>query len=293
MGALKGSGRKKLPGKEVLNLGIDLIKKVVIEKDGVYVSSHSVNDSAPYQYHRSSFLSDVYREEGQRGLDRTVLSLIYDNAELVPGHPSLQRYLFAIQPGLRQNDVSIKYFDLIEQKYRQLSEEDKNRLYYKPTPEARSYLQYEKDMMEKMCVELAQRCEEYDWKRFMAQYKDSDRGARSFSVVELLAPDPAACERVFVPGMPDCLDDLQGCEKVSEFLDGLPAGSEVSATIDAYLFGAGETEPASNEELDVVAAAFDYLQRKDFIQLSRSVNFTFEMEQEFSYGDEEEDELEL
>lgn len=274
-------------------MGIDLIKKVVIEKDGVYVSSHSVNDSSPYQYHRSSFLSDVYREEGQRGLDRTVLSLIYDNAELVPGHPSLQRYLFAIQPGLRQNDVSIKYFDLIEQKYRQLSEEDKNRLYYKPTPEARSYLQYEKDMMEKMCVELAQRCEEYDWKRFMAQYKDSDRGARSFSVVELLAPDPGACERVFVPGMPDCLDDLQGCEEVSGFLDGLPAGSEVSATIDAYLFGAGETEPASNEELDVVAAAFDYLQRKDFIQLSRSVNFTFEMEQEVSYGDEEEDELEL
>ena len=277
-------------------MGFELIKKVGIEKDGVYISSHSSNDSYPYQYHRSSLLSDVYREEGQRGLDRTVLSLIYDNAELVPGHSSLQRYLFAIQPGLRQNDVAIKYFDLIEQKYRQLSEEDKNRLYYKPTPEARSYLQYEKDMMEKMCAELARRCEEYDWKHFMAQYEAADKGTRSFSVVELLALDSGACERVFVPGMPDCLDDLQDCEEVSEFLDGLPAGSEVSATIDAYLFGAGETEPASNEELAVVAAAFDYFQRKDFIQISRSVGLTVEAEQEFSHGDEElteEDDLEL
>ena len=47
-----------------------------VKKDGVYLSSHSSNDTAPFHAWRCDSLSDIYAAEGRKGLDREIMALI-------------------------------------------------------------------------------------------------------------------------------------------------------------------------------------------------------------------------
>lgn len=73
-------------------MGYELINRITVKKDGVYISSHSNNDTAPFHSHRIETLSKVYAEEGQKGLDREIFNMICNYAELRGNHKSVQRY---------------------------------------------------------------------------------------------------------------------------------------------------------------------------------------------------------
>lgn len=73
-------------------MSYELINRITVKKDGVYISSHSNNDTAPFHSHRIETLSKVYAEEGQKGLDREIFKMIYEYAELRGSHKSIVRY---------------------------------------------------------------------------------------------------------------------------------------------------------------------------------------------------------
>ena len=122
-------------------MSTELIKSITVKKDGVYLSSHSSNDTAPFHSWYCKSLSEIYAAEGQKGLDREIIRMLYEYAELRGRHKSLERY-----------------------RYESLEKADKDSVWYKPTEKAKEYRAFERDMREKMYSKLAGRCEEYDKK---------------------------------------------------------------------------------------------------------------------------------
>ena len=94
-------------------MSTELINRITVKKDGVYVSSHSSNDTSPYHSWRCRGLSEIYAVEGQKGLDREVIRMLYEYAELRGSHKSLERYRYAKDtPTARA--IYQKYMDKIE-----------------------------------------------------------------------------------------------------------------------------------------------------------------------------------
>jgi hypothetical protein len=70
-----------------------IITDITIKKDGVYLRSKMNNDSEPLRNSRVSFLSDAYKEQGQRGLDVAMLELVTTGDGMLNGdHSSIMRY---------------------------------------------------------------------------------------------------------------------------------------------------------------------------------------------------------
>lgn len=141
----------------------ELVNRITIKKDGIYISSHSNNDTAPFCSRRSKRLSEIYDNEGQKGLDREIICMLYEYWELRGSHKSLDRYRYAID-GLQAEKIYKKYSDMIDARYESLGEADKETVWYKPTEKAKEYQAFERDMKQKMYAEIAERCEEYDKK---------------------------------------------------------------------------------------------------------------------------------
>ena len=58
-------------------MSTELINRITVKKDGVYLSSHSSNDTAPFHSWRCKSLSEIYAAEGQAGLDREIVCMSY------------------------------------------------------------------------------------------------------------------------------------------------------------------------------------------------------------------------
>lgn len=56
-------------------MSTELINRITVKKDGVYLSSHSSNDTAPFHAWRCNSLSEIYAAEGQAGLDREIVCI--------------------------------------------------------------------------------------------------------------------------------------------------------------------------------------------------------------------------
>lgn len=148
-------------------MSTELINRITVKKDGVYVSSRSSNDTSPYHSWRCKGLSEIYAAEGQKGLDREVIRMLYEYAELRGSHKSLDRYRYAKDaPAIYQ-----RFIDQIDERYEGLDEADQKTVWYKPTEKAKEYRAYEREMREKMYSEIAERCGEYDRK-----HKNRDLG---------------------------------------------------------------------------------------------------------------------
>lgn len=144
-------------------MSTELINRITVKKDGVYLSSHSSNDTSPYHSWRCRGLSEIYAAEGQKGLDREVIRMLYEYAELRGSHKSLERYRYAKDaPAARA--IYQKFTDQINECYEGLDEADQKTVWYKPTEKAKEYRAYEREMREKMYSEIAERCGEYDKK---------------------------------------------------------------------------------------------------------------------------------
>ena len=152
-------------------MSTELINRITVKKDGVYLSSHSSNDTSPYHSWRCKSWSEIYAVEGQKGLDREVIRMLYEYAELRGSHRSRERYRYAKDtPAARA--VYQKYMDKIDDRYGQMDEADQKSVWYKPTEKAKEYRAYKREMREKMYSEIAERCGEYDRKQ---KNKDLER----------------------------------------------------------------------------------------------------------------------
>lgn len=78
-------------------MSTELINRITVKKDGVYISSHSSNDTASFHSWRCEGLSEIYAAEGQKGLDREIVCMLYEYAQLRGSHKSLDRYRYAME----------------------------------------------------------------------------------------------------------------------------------------------------------------------------------------------------
>ena len=100
-------------------MSTELINRITVKKDGVYISSHSSNDTAPFHSWRCKGLSEIYAAEGQKGLDREIVCMLYEYAQLRGSHKSLDRYRYAID-SLQAQKIYKKYSDMIDERYESL-----------------------------------------------------------------------------------------------------------------------------------------------------------------------------
>lgn len=151
-------------------MSTELINRITVKKDGVYLSSHSSNDTAPFHSWRCKGLSEVYAAEGQKGLDREIIRMLYEYAELRGTHKSLERYRYA-KDAPEAHAIYRRYTDQIDDRYEQMDKADQDSVWRKPTEKAKEYRAFERDMQEKMYQEIAARCEEYDKKHRNRDYE--------------------------------------------------------------------------------------------------------------------------
>ena len=144
-------------------MSTELINRITVKKDGVYLSSHSSNDTAPFHSWRCKGLSEVYAAEGQKGLDREIVRMLYEYAQLRGSHKSLDRYRYAVN-STEAHAIYQRYSDQIDDRYEGLEKADRDSVWYNPTEKAKEYRAFERDMRDKMYSEIAGRCEEYDKK---------------------------------------------------------------------------------------------------------------------------------
>ena len=142
-------------------MSVELINRITVKKDGVYISSHSSNDSSPYRSWRCEKLSEAYDAEGQKGLDHEVIRMLYENAQLRGSHKSLGRYRHVIGSD-SAHAIYREYIDKTDEQYGQMSEADQDSVWFKPTKKAKEYRAYAQEMREKMYSEIAELCGEYD-----------------------------------------------------------------------------------------------------------------------------------
>jgi hypothetical protein len=107
-------------------MSTELIKAVFVRHDGVYLYSKSNNDDFPFREWKCESLTDVYKSEGQRGLDREIVRMLCEYAKIESNHPSLERY----KPCMLANGRIRLYLDIfLENEFEKLSPEDINTLW--------------------------------------------------------------------------------------------------------------------------------------------------------------------
>lgn len=70
----------------------ELVNRITVKKDGVYLSSKSSNCSEPYSTHKIDALSKIYEADGQLGLDREIIKMAHEYIKLRGNHKSIERY---------------------------------------------------------------------------------------------------------------------------------------------------------------------------------------------------------
>lgn len=118
-------------------MSTELINRITVKKDGVYLSSHSSNDTAPFHSWRCKGLSEIYAAEGQKGLDREIISMLYEYAELRGFHRSVERYRYAMNSP-EAHAIYKRYTDQIDNRYESMEEADRDSVWYKPTEKERN-----------------------------------------------------------------------------------------------------------------------------------------------------------
>lgn len=127
-------------------MSTELINRISIKKDGVYLSTHSSNDTSPFHSAKIDFLTDTYNKEGQEGLDKAIIDLCFYNCELRGNHKSIIPYKEAIEKAIYDNDfINIRNeYDELSNKafyiangfdeYKKLPREQRKQLYNELKP---------------------------------------------------------------------------------------------------------------------------------------------------------------
>lgn len=125
----------------------ELINRITIKKDGVYLSSRSSNDSRNYRSNKIKSLSKIYDKDGQRGLDKEIINMILNYAEFRGSHKSVERYrkLFKSKKYI---SLYKKYIDSVNERYMELCNEEGNTVGFKKSKQYALYCQYEREQKE-------------------------------------------------------------------------------------------------------------------------------------------------
>lgn len=119
----------------------ELINRISIKKNGVYVSTHSSNDTSPYCSVEVPFLTKAYQEGGQHALDKEIVNMCFSYCELRGNHKSILPYKNAIDIAIDNeefNEIRNKYYKLDDKawdvsnklgEYQNISDEEKDKLY--------------------------------------------------------------------------------------------------------------------------------------------------------------------
>lgn len=146
-------------------MGYELINRITIKKDGVYISSHSNNDNAPYTSHRIDTLSKIYAEEGQKGLDREMFKMFYEYAQPRGKHKSIERYRRVLN-SVEASLLHQKFIDVINEKYESLKKGFTHAWEFSDSKEEKEYDKFEIKQRDILYTKLAELLQVYD-----AQYK--------------------------------------------------------------------------------------------------------------------------
>lgn len=128
-------------------MATELINRISIKKDGVYVSTHSNNDTSPYHSVKVDFLTEAYRKGGQQELDKEMIDMFFYNSDFRGNHKSIIPYSRAIEKVIKDKkflEIRNKYDELNDKafnianrfdEYKELSKEESNNLYEEIEPD--------------------------------------------------------------------------------------------------------------------------------------------------------------
>ena len=138
-------------------MGTELIRSVTVQKNNVYLTSKSNNDDQPYRFWHCESLSEVYRKEGLPGLDREVIRMLCEYAQLVGNHKSIARYRSALR-SKKATQIHQQFIAKLNAAYSLLSDEDKAHLYFAQTAVAKRFRQTERMLLDQKYTAMAQLC---------------------------------------------------------------------------------------------------------------------------------------
>ena len=127
-------------------MSTELINRISIKKDGVYVSTHSSNDTSPYHSVKIDMFTKAYFEGGQRELDIKIIDMLFYNCDLRGSHKSIIPYKNAIHTAINNkefnnlrneyNALESKAFEIANRfgEYKNISKQESEELYEKMKP---------------------------------------------------------------------------------------------------------------------------------------------------------------
>lgn len=128
-------------------MSIELINRITIKKDGVYISTHSNNDTSPYHSVKIDMLTEAYLTGGQRELDLNIVDMLFSFCDLRGSHKSVVPYKNAIHNAITNIEFAKlrNEYDIIQNKafnianrfgeYMNISKQESEELYEKIKPE--------------------------------------------------------------------------------------------------------------------------------------------------------------
>jgi len=102
-------------------MSTEFINAIYVRPQGVFLYSRSSNDSLPYREWKCDSLTEVYKSEGQRGLDREIVRMLCEYAEIRGSHPSMARYRPCLREGLTLRDA---FEQSLRQAHQKMTPED-------------------------------------------------------------------------------------------------------------------------------------------------------------------------
>lgn len=124
----------------------ELINRISIKKDGVYISTHSRNDTSPYTSVKVNFLTEAYKEKGQEELDKKIIDMCFNYCELRGNHKSILPYKVAIEKAINDKEflkirneyskLDEKAFDIVGRfgEYKNLTKEESKNMFSEIKP---------------------------------------------------------------------------------------------------------------------------------------------------------------
>lgn len=101
--------------------------------------------------------------------------------------------------------------------------------------------------------------------------------SKMFSVVNL-SSECGLLVKYFAAGCPDCAEDLLEDEVIRDDLASQPKDSTIYAAVETYLYGEGETERASEEDLSDLSHRFNELREASQIYQIGGHSFSFPLD---------------
>jgi len=137
-------------------MAAEWIRQVIVRPDGVYLNSKSNNDDRPYRSWKSDSLTEIYQNEGQRGLDREIVRMLSEYAQIKGTHASMERYRPCLLAG---KQFLVKRIEKLNAEYAKLTPEDIATIWLpdeRKTDAAKAYRQFSKSEDDRYYTRLAE-----------------------------------------------------------------------------------------------------------------------------------------